>query len=67
MNTNLKYNKERDELDLSNPYSFVTCLILYLYSMELGCPPLYYEVNRVTRTKDRKYLETLGPYIKALG
>lgn len=59
--------KENDDLDLSNPYSKITCLILYLYSMELGSPPLYYEINRVCRTKDKKELPKLGPYIMALG
>lgn len=39
-----------DELSLQNPYSKASCLILYLYSMELGDPPLYAEVNRICRT-----------------
>ena len=45
-----------DETDLvlgiDGPYSKVSCLILYLYSMELGSPPLYYEANRVARDMD---------------
>ena len=56
-----------DELDLAKPYSKITCLILYLYSMELGSPPLYYEINRVSRSHDETHLATLGPYIMALG
>ena len=36
-------------LGLWNPYSKVTCIILYLYSMELGTPTLYAEANRVAR------------------
>ena len=35
--------------------------------MELGSPPLYYEINRVCRSKDMSHLQNLGPYIKALG
>lgn len=49
----IKYTEdELNDLDLSNPYSKMSCLILYLYSMELGSPPLYYEINRVCRMKD---------------
>lgn len=55
-----------DDIDLGNPYSKISCLILYLYSMELGSPPLYYEINRVCRQLDLRYLKTLGPYILAL-
>lgn len=56
-----------DDNDLGNPYGAMSCLILYLYSMELGQPPLYYEINRVCRTLDETELANLGPYIKALG
>ena len=41
---------------LLNPYSRATSLILYLYSMELGSPQLYSEVNRVARDMDLTYL-----------
>ena len=59
--------KSNDEHDICNPYSKITQLILYLYSMEIGSPPLYYEVNRVCRTRDyAKNLQTLGPFILAL-
>ena len=57
----------KDDLDLGNPYSKITCLVLYLYSIELGSPPLYYEINRVSRSKDESHLTTLGPYIISLG
>ena len=53
MSMDHKYTEEElNDLDLSNPYSKMTCLILYLYTMELGSPPLYYEINRVCRMKD---------------
>ena len=42
----------KDDLDLGNPYSKITCLVLYLYSMELGQPPLYAELTRVSRDLD---------------
>ena len=44
----LEYNTKSD-LDLWNPYSPVACWVLYLYSMELGSPPLYMELNRASR------------------
>ena len=44
----------------------MTCLLVYLYSMELGSPPLYSEINRVERDMDLSYLQELGPFIKAL-
>ena len=61
-------NIEEDdyELGLHNPYSRVTCFILYLYSLEFGDPPLYSELNRVARTMDSSQLETLGPIARAL-
>ena len=37
------------EYSFSNPYSKLTCFILQIYSMEIGSPPLYAEVNRVCR------------------
>lgn len=54
------------ELDLCDPYSKVTCFILFLHSMELGSPPLYSELNKVCRTMDLKHLETLGPFARCL-
>ena len=38
-----------DENSLNDPYSKVTHLVIYLFSMEFGQPPLYAEVNRVCR------------------
>ena len=35
-----------------NSYSIVTLILLYMYSMEFGDPPLYAEVNRVCRDMD---------------
>lgn len=54
-----------DQLELCNPYSLITCLVLYLYSMEFGDPPLYSEINRVTRTMDTSQLRALGPFAQA--
>lgn len=42
-------NEKDAELGFKNPYSKISCLISYLYSMELGTPQLYAEVNRVAR------------------
>ena len=36
-------------LGLWNPYSKACCLLMQLYSMEIGSPQLYAEVNRVAR------------------
>ena len=52
MDQPLEYETNDPELDVVNPYSKVTCLCLYLYSMELGSPPLYAELNRVARDMD---------------
>jgi len=56
--------EDRDaEYSIKNPYSKISCIVLYLYSMELGSPTLYAEVNRVARDKDYNYLKELGPYV----
>lgn len=55
-----------NELDLSDPYSKVSCFILQLYSMEFGSPPLYAEANRVAREMDLSFLKELGPFLKPL-
>ena len=62
----LIFSSNDNALGLLNPYSKVTCLILYLYSMELGTPQLYAEVNRVARFMDLTNLREFGPFIKAL-
>ena len=62
-----KTKKEEDDLNLGDPYSKISCLVLYLYSMELGSPPLYSEINRVSRTMDESQLVNLGPNLMALG
>ena len=43
--------KDSDDpiLGLSNPYSKASCLLMQLYSMEIGSPQLYAEANRVAR------------------
>ena len=65
-NTPMKLHSSDPELGLANPYSKVTCFILYLYSMELGSPPLYAELNRVARDMDLTQLRNLGPILRAL-
>ena len=37
------------ENNMLNPYSKISCLVMYLYSMEIGLPPLYAKVNKVCR------------------
>lgn len=64
------------ETGLTNPYSKITCFVLYLYSMESGTPPLYEDLNRVTRAKNSnkdepkpeepEYLMELGPFSQVL-
>lgn len=58
-----RYNKETN---LGNPYSKIVCFSLYLYSMEFGDPPLYAELNRVSRDMDMNYLKQLGPYSRTM-
>ena len=55
-----------NEMNLYNPYSKVSCLLLYIYTMELGSPPLYAELNKVRRTMDVDHLMKIGPYSYAL-
>ena len=44
------YNTGYDPiLGLLNPYSKASCLLMQLYSMEIGSPQLYAEANRVAR------------------
>ena len=57
----------QSDLNLCNPYSKASCLILYLYTMELADPPLYEVLNKGMRMKDYTHLPTLGPYAYALG
>ena len=63
----LECEKDDDIIGLYNPQSKATCLLLQLYSMEIGSPQLYKEVNRVARDMDKNYLKELGPYLQALG
>ena len=54
-------------MDIHNPYGAVACWVLQLYSMELGSPPLYMELNRASREIDQTLLPLLGPFAFALG
>lgn len=49
-----------------NPYSKISSFLLYLYTMELGDPPIYAELTRVSRDLDFEYRDVLGPLSKAL-
>ena len=61
------FEKSKDpELGVRNPYSKISCFVVQLYSMELGTPPLYAEVNRVARDMDFSLLKELGPFLKTL-
>ena len=64
--THLTLNEFVDENSLIDPYGKVTTLLMRLFTMEFGSPPLYAEVNRVCRTLDKTHLRTLGPYIRPL-
>ena len=55
------------DYNLCNPYSKCSCLILYMYSMEFGQPPLYDVLNRAMRQKDKTQAKNLGPFAYALG
>ena len=54
------------EIGLHNPYSKISCFVLYAYSLEFGSPPLYAEVNNAARDHRFSLLPTLGPYVKVL-
>ena len=66
-NTPLKYLRDDPILGLCNPYSKVVCLLMQLYSMEIGSTQLYAVVNRVARVQNKTYLKELGPFLHALG
>lgn len=66
MNKPLTRSEIDPVLGLRNPYSKATCIILQLYSMEIGTPQLFAEVNRVARELDYNYLFELGPFLKAV-
>lgn len=55
-----------DELNLYNPYSAISCFIVYLYSMEFGDPPFYAELNTAVRKMDMTKLEMFGPFLQSL-
>lgn len=54
------------ELGLRNPYSKISCFIVQLYSMELGHPPFYSEVNKAAREMDLSFIKELGPFLRVL-
>ena len=60
-------NGFHSDSNFCNPYGKITCLILYLMSMELGSPPLYATLNKASRAMDVKMLNNMGPLARALG
>ena len=60
------------ELGLRNPYSKATCMIIYMYSMELGgdkdtgTSPFYAEFNKAIRDNDFTNIKIFGPFARAL-
>ena len=51
--------KDLTDDDLWNPYSFATTFIMYIYSLELGNPPLYAELNRICREMDMTHFDKI--------
>ena len=49
--------------NLYNPKSKNVGVVLYIYSMEFGDPPLYAELNRVSRDRDYSQINNLGPFV----
>ena len=59
-----KFNMSyRDEYDLCNPESKACYSMVWMYSLE---PPLYYMLNKAMRSKDKAYLQMLGPFAQAI-
>lgn len=54
------------DLNFKDPYSRISSFLLYLYTMELGNPPLYAIANRVARDMDLTWQDDLGPFIHGL-
>jgi len=52
------------DLDLCNPYSKATCLILYLYSMDSY---IQSELNKACWNMDVSKITNFGPFASALG
>ena len=59
----LDQDKKQDDLNIFYPYSKITCLILYIYSMETF---VYHDLNRVCREKDTNQIQYFGAYAAAL-
>lgn len=54
-------------MNLQNPYGKATCLLLNVFTMEFGDPPLYSVINSACRDLNKVYMGTLGPFIACLG
>ena len=67
MDLPISASKKNKNLCYKDPNSAIFCLIVYLYSMEIGSPPLYAEANRVARDNDLNFVKELGPFLQALG
>jgi len=52
--------------NLFNPYAKAVYVLLSLYSMEFGKPPLYQMLYLAAKTQDMFYLDSLGPFAYAL-
>lgn len=60
-------NGFNSDSNFCNPYSKITCLILYLLSMDLGSPPLYHTLNKANREMNESMLEKVGPLARGIG
>ena len=52
-----------DEYCLRNPESKACYSLVWMYSLE---PPLYYMLNKAMRSKNKAYLQMLGPFAQAI-
>ena len=66
MSTPLK-SSTHEILGLYNPYSKASCILMNLYSLEIGSPPLYSDANQKARNLDKTFLKELGPFLCAFG
>ena len=66
-NKPINWDEDDTELSYKNPYSKVSCLLTQLYSMEIGSPTFYSEVNKAAREMDTSKLNCFGPFVQALG
>ena len=54
------------EFGVENPYSKAVCFLMYLYSMEVGDPTLYAELNKAVRSSDPAQVDTFGTIAMAM-